>query len=58
MFDLRLGSASDCSGVSRRSFLRVGGLATLGLSLPQFLQAREATPSAGRKSVNCILLWM
>jgi len=37
-----------CGGRTRRDFLRVGGLAALGLSLPQLLRA-ETTPAAGRK---------
>src|SRR5829696_9013520 len=63
MLDLFTGSARDCSGVSRREFLRVGGLSALGLSLPGFLRLSEAAaaakaPAAGKKTVNCILLWM
>src|SRR5438105_3129811 len=62
MLDLLHGSTTDCTGLSRRSFLRVGGLATLGLSLPGFLrlqaQAAAATPTAGKKNINCILMWM
>jgi Protein of unknown function (DUF1501) len=60
MFDLVNGSNKDCSGVSRRQFLRVGGLSALGLSLPGFLQLREAAAKQApdRKTVNCILLWM
>ena len=30
-----------CSGFSRREWLRLGGLSTVGLSLPQLLQARD-----------------
>ena len=29
-----------CDGVSRRTFLKIGGLALGGLSLPQILRAR------------------
>jgi uncharacterized protein (DUF1501 family) len=62
MFDLNLGRSVDCTGMSRRSFLRVGGLATLGLSLPDLfrLQARAAATgqAVAGKSVSCILLWM
>lgn len=62
MFDLFSGSKSaDCRGVSRRQFLRVGGLSALGLSLPAFLRLRaqaSTTTSARRGNVNCILLWM
>jgi len=58
MLDLRLGSSSDCRGVSRRSFLRLGGLATLGLSLPEYLRLQAEAPVAQRKDVRCILMWM
>jgi hypothetical protein len=61
MLDLITGSAKDCTQVSRRQFLRLGGLSAFGLSLPQFLQARAAAATEGapaKKSVNCILLWM
>ena len=30
-----------CDGVSRRSFLKIGGLTMGGLALPQILQAEE-----------------
>ncbi|MGF1577736.1 MAG: DUF1501 domain-containing protein [Gemmataceae bacterium] len=62
MFDFATGKqATDCRGVSRREFLRVGGLSALGLSLPTFfsLQAQASQGTANRSSqVNCILLWM
>jgi hypothetical protein len=61
MLDLLNGLSSDCTGLSRREFLRVGGLTALGLTLPGFLrlqaQAAEAK-KADRKNINCILLWM
>lgn len=58
MLDFTLGRAPDCASISRRSFIRFGGLATFGLTLPEFLRARAATPVADRKNVNCILMWM
>jgi uncharacterized protein (DUF1501 family) len=63
MFDLRSGAASDCSGTSRRTFLRVGGLTALGLSLPAYLRARAESKDTTRGSrpplaKRCILLWM
>jgi uncharacterized protein (DUF1501 family) len=58
MLDLTTGSASDCSGVSRRTFLRVGGLAAFGLGLPQYLRARSDKPQTKTKAKRCILLWM
>ena len=64
MLDLVTGrKSSDCTGLSRREFLRVGGLSALGLSLPAFLRLRQqvasaSTPAPRRSAVNCILLWM
>lgn len=49
-------STSNCDGVSRRSFLKVGFLGLGGLTLPGLLRARaEGTASASRKAV--ILVW-
>ncbi|HEX5446274.1 MAG TPA: DUF1501 domain-containing protein [Pirellulales bacterium] len=57
----------DCEGIHRRSFLQLGTLAGLGLSLPTLLAGRRAaanTADAGNaaaaaatKEVNCILIW-
>jgi uncharacterized protein (DUF1501 family) len=61
MLDLHTGKSTDCTGLSRRQFLRVGGLSALGLSLPHFLRLQQAAAAAGnpaKKSVNCILMWM
>jgi hypothetical protein len=43
-----------CDGVTRRDFLRIGGLGAAGLALPQLYEAR----AAGRKPKSCILLFM
>ncbi|MDA1017267.1 MAG: DUF1501 domain-containing protein [Planctomycetota bacterium] len=46
-----------CDGVSRRSFLRIGGLAMGGMSLPQILRAQEAAGESSRhKAVIMIFL--
>jgi len=46
-----------CDGVSRRSFLRIGGLALGGLSLPQILRAEEQSGVRGsHKSVIMVFL--
>src|SRR5262245_17381242 len=59
MLDLTLGRTSDCTGLSRREFLRIGGLSAFGLTLPGFLRLRQAQANPTAKSdVNCILLWM
>ncbi len=62
MLNLLSGKTSaDCSGVSRREFIRVGGLSALGLSLPAFLnlknQANASENTLGRPITNCILMW-
>lgn len=60
MFDIEAGGLRDCEGISRRDFIRVGGLSALGISLPGLLQsqsARAATAPAKRE-ISCILLWM
>lgn len=60
MLQFNTGSDSNCS-LSRRSFLRVGGLSALGLSLSGYLRQQAlASPAAqgARRNVNCILLWM
>ena len=48
-------SARFCDGVSRRSFLQVGSLPFLGLSLSQALSASESSPE--KDDLSCILLW-
>jgi uncharacterized protein (DUF1501 family) len=61
MLEFVTGKAPDCSGVSRRQFLRIGGLTTLGLTLPGFLRLQSVAASSGaapKTNVNCILLWM
>src|SRR4051794_21249557 len=63
MLDFRTGSAPDCSAASRRTFLRVGGLAAFGLTLPTYLKARAGADSRDSraplaKAKRCILLWM
>jgi len=45
--------------MSRRQFLRVGGLSAFGLTLPNLLAARASAPAAApKKAKNCILMWM
>ena len=57
MLNLLTGTTRDCEGVSRRSFLQVGTLAGLGLSLPMALAARRAQAAGAGSDVNCILVW-
>ncbi|MBI5759017.1 MAG: DUF1501 domain-containing protein [Planctomycetales bacterium] len=44
MFPIYGSAARLCDGISRRDWLRVGGLSALGLSLPSLLHARELVP--------------
>ena len=39
---------ATCDGGSRRHFLKIGGLALGGLTLPQILQAEETSPVTAR----------
>src|SRR4051812_29864306 len=46
-----------CDAPSRRDFLHAGSLATLGLTLPGYLRAKDA--AGGKDSdVNCIMLFL
>jgi hypothetical protein len=47
-----------CDGVSRREFLRVGGLAAAGLTLPGLLRARASTAAPKVRAKSCIQLYM
>jgi hypothetical protein len=46
-----------CDGVSRRDFLRLGGLSMGGLSLPQLLRA-ESLSGLGRSAKSVIMIYM
>ena len=57
MLSLFSGTARDCEGVHRRSFLQIGALSGLGLSLPMWLAGRQAVgASPSSRDVNCILI--
>ena len=57
MLTLAHRSSRDCDRVSRRSFLQVGALAGLGVSLPLALAAKKASAAASSSGANCILIW-
>ena len=50
-------SGSYCDGMSRRSFLRLGGLGLAGLSLPDLLRA-EAAQGRGKSQKALILVYL
>src|SRR5688500_3833996 len=47
----------DCERVSRRSFLQIGSLAGLGVSLPMMLAAKKVAGGTAKADMNCILIW-
>jgi hypothetical protein len=51
------GSVSLCGGVTRRDFLHVGTLSTLGLSLSTMM-AQKAAGAARDRDINCIMLFL
>lgn len=61
MFQLDLGHGPRyCDGQSRRSFLQLGVAGLAGVTLPQLLQAKEATKALGKqqKDTAVILIWL
>lgn len=54
MLTIRGNEARCCDGVSRRSFLTIGGLALGGMSLPQILRAEAA--AAGARSDKALIM--
>jgi hypothetical protein len=56
MLSIKTNGTQCCDGLTRKEFLRIGGLGFAGLSLPQLLQAQ---PLAGNpKAKRCIVLFM
>ncbi len=61
MLTLRDRGGRLCDGLTRREVLRVGGLAALGLSLPELLRGRQATaaqPGRAGRARSCIILFL
>ncbi len=64
MFSLFGSRARLCDNVTRREWLRVGGLGALGLSLPQLLRARaiaaksESPANAPVRAKSCIVVFL
>lgn len=48
---------SDCTGMRRRDFLRIGGLGVAGLTLPDLLRA-ESLPHSGRRHADSAIVVM
>ena len=64
MFSIHDTPSRLCDGISRREMLRVGGLSTLGLTLPGLLQGQALASTSGvaspcfGKAKNIIFLWL
>src|SRR6185436_8228815 len=48
----------NCAGLSRRDFLKVGGITALGLTLTDLLQLQAAAAAESAKPMNCIFIWL
>jgi uncharacterized protein (DUF1501 family) len=56
-----MNATKRCDGVSRRDFLRIGGLAALGLGLGDFFHLQRAFAGNNiltAKAKSCILIWL
>jgi len=52
------GRTQTCNGVTRRDFLQAGALGAIGLSLPQYLQAKEqGAVKPGHDERACIMIF-
>ncbi|MCE9566792.1 MAG: DUF1501 domain-containing protein [Planctomycetes bacterium] len=63
MFSLLDAPTRLCDGISRREWIRVGGLSTLGLTLPTLLAANakaatESTAKSFGRAKNVLFLWL
>ncbi len=51
-------SSRFCDGVSRRNFLKIGGLALGGMTLPRLLRAESSTPGRARSHKGIIMIFL
>jgi hypothetical protein len=60
MLSIKGAKTRCCDGITRRDFLRIGGLGTMGLMLPSLLRAQAASATRGSfgSAKRCILLFM
>ena len=52
------GAASDCTGITRRSFVQAGVLGLGGLALPGLFRLREARAAGHGNETSVILFWL
>jgi hypothetical protein len=58
MIDIGGPATRLCDGIRRRTFLRIGSLGALGLTLPQALRAEAAEKRGAARPTACILIWL
>src|SRR5215211_3484264 len=64
MFTITRGTVRSCEGLTRRQWLRVGGLGVAGLTLPDLLHGRAAAEGTRRPAASfgrarsCILCFL
>src|SRR5262245_58797604 len=55
---VRGGQSRFCDGLNRREFLRIGGLAMGGLTLPQLLQAESSVGNGHKPHKSIIMIFL
>ena len=56
MLTLSGGKGRFCDGVTRRSFLKIGGMAMGGMCLPSILQAEQQAGTRSHKAIIMVYL--
>jgi uncharacterized protein (DUF1501 family) len=49
---------SDCDGLTRRNFIKLGALGATGLALPDLLRARASASGKAAKETSVVWLWL
>jgi hypothetical protein len=58
MFRVVGGTGSECTGITRRSFVQAGFLGLGGLGLADLMRARASAAGSARPGTNVILFWL
>lgn len=58
MHSLSMRTRENCAGPTRREMLRIGGLSSLGLTLPQLWAGQANAATKPKQAKNCIVLFL
>src|ERR1044071_1167352 len=58
MFTIGDSTVRNCTGITRREMLRVGGLSLAGLTRADFFRSPSAAPGEAGREAACIFLWL